>query len=103
MSKCMQSLNRGYTAYYNNQYQMVGHLWQGRFKSKPILKGAYLINCATYIEYNPVRAGIVQDPANYLWSSYRERCLIAQKDMLDEIRVVSLSNTDMVPLSALEL
>jgi len=85
MSNCMHWLNRGYTAYFNAKYEKVGHLWQGRFKSKPIIKGRYLINCANYIEENPVRAGIVSDPSDYRWSSYRERCLLYDKTLLDDI------------------
>ncbi|NQU95650.1 MAG: transposase [Candidatus Omnitrophica bacterium] len=87
ISKFMQWVNRGYTACFNSKYDKVGHLWQGRFKSKPILKGEYLVHCSTYIEENPVRANMVDDPVKYKWSSYRERCLIAGKSMLDEIRV----------------
>jgi len=87
LSKFMHWLNRGYTAYFNAKYQKVGHLWQGRFKSKPIVKGQYLINCAEYIEANPARANIVTDIAEYPWSSYKERCLSSYKDILDEILI----------------
>jgi len=87
ISKFMHWVNRGYVAYFNAKYGKVGHLWQGRFKSKPIIKDRYLINCAEYIEENPVRAGLVSDIAAYPWSSYRERCLLSKKDMLDEIKV----------------
>jgi len=89
MSKCMHWVNRGYTAYFNAKYEKVGHLWQGRFKSKPIIKGRYLINCATYIECNPVRANLVEDPLDYQWSSYKERCLLTDKSILDVITVDS--------------
>ncbi|MEA3488863.1 MAG: transposase [Candidatus Omnitrophota bacterium] len=87
ISKFMHWLNRGYTAYFNTQYRKTGHLWQGRFRSHPIIRGQYLINVATYIENNPVRAGIVNDPADYKWSSYRERCLLSKKYILDPIKV----------------
>jgi len=83
----MHWINRGYTAYFNAKYDKVGHLWQGRFKSNPIVKGQYLINAATYIENNPVRAGIVNDPANYKWSSYKERCLLAERNILDPLKM----------------
>ena len=56
ISKLMHWLTRGYTEYHNTKYQKVGHLWQGRFKNHPIIKGRYLVNAATYIENNPVRA-----------------------------------------------
>jgi len=87
ISKFMHWVNRGYTAYFNHKYKKTGHLWQGRFKSKPIIKGQYLINAATYIENNPVRAGIVNDPEIYTWSSYRERCLLSRKHILDQLNV----------------
>lgn len=87
MSKSMHWINRGYAAYFNAKYEKVGHVWQGRFKSKPILKGQYLINCASYIENNPVRANLVEDPLSYQWSSYKERCLITNRTMLDEIKI----------------
>ena len=50
-------------------------IWQGRFKGKPVLKGDYLIQCATYIEANPLRANMVSGMADYKWSSYKQRCL----------------------------
>ena len=56
----MSSLLRSYTAYFNNKYDKVGHLWQGRFKTKIILKDRYLIDCINYIEQNAVRANLVQ-------------------------------------------
>jgi len=87
MSKFMHWISRGYTAYFNAKYGKTGHLWQGRFQSRPIVKGQYLINAAVYIENNPVRAGIVNDPADYPWSSYRERCLLTANNRLDEIKI----------------
>jgi len=91
ISKFMQWLNRGYTAYFNNKYKEVGHLWQGRFRGKPILKGDYLIQCATYIEGNPVRAEMVHDMADYKWSSYKMRCLSMKTEgILDDYGRVHL-------------
>jgi hypothetical protein len=66
---------------------VVGHLWQGRFRSKPILKDIYLVQCAAYIEANPVRAGLVKTIAEYTWSSYNERCFSTKKRYLDEMRI----------------
>lgn len=87
ISKFMHWVNRGYTAYFNAKYGKTGHLWQGRFQSSPIVKGQYLINAATYIENNPVQAGIVNDPADYPWSSYRARCLLANNNIVDEMKI----------------
>lgn len=73
LSKFIQVTHRTYTAHFNNTYNKVGHLWQGRFKSNVIVKDQYFINCINYIECNPVRARIVSSPEEYLWSSYKER------------------------------
>jgi len=87
MSKFMHWISRGYTAYFNVKYEKVGHLWQGRFRSRPILKGQYLINCATYIEVNPIRANMISEISQYKWSSYQERCFLSKKIFLDEIHI----------------
>ena len=82
LSKLIQVANRTYTAHFNNSYKKVGHLWQGRFKSKVIVKDQYLINCINYIECNPTRANIVSNPDEYMWSSYRERNMLSCNFML---------------------
>lgn len=88
LAKFMQGLSRSYTAYFNKQYNKVGHLWQGRFKSKIIAKDGYLIDCIQYIEHNPLRANIVKSALEYRWSSYRERTLSQNNGLklLDEMR-----------------
>ena len=75
LPKLMQCLQRSYTAYFNKKYKTIGHLWQGRFKAKIINKDRYLLNCAAYIEENPVRANLVAAPINYQFCSYAERNL----------------------------
>ena len=67
----MQSLGRRYVRYFNHTYRRTGTLWEGRFKSCLIQSEIYLLKCYRYIEMNPVRAGMVSDPADYFWSSYR--------------------------------
>jgi putative transposase len=76
VSKFIQVVNRTYTGYFNCIYDKVGHLWQGRFKSKIIVKDRYFINCINYIECNPVRANIALNPDEYIWSSYKERNML---------------------------
>ena len=87
LAKFMQGINRAYTAYFNRTYRKVGHLWQGRFKSKIVIKDEYLLNTINYVELNPVRANIVRTPQEYRWSSYRERNLGVPKEehMLDTL------------------
>jgi len=45
--------------------------FEGRFKSTLVQKADYLMHCVRYIELNPVRAGMTNDPGNYNWSSYK--------------------------------
>lgn len=71
-SLLMKHLGQRYVQYVNRVYARTGTLWDGRFRSHPVQSGRYLLACYRYIELNPVRAGIVHEPAGYPWSSYRE-------------------------------
>ncbi|MGI9309779.1 MAG: transposase [Gammaproteobacteria bacterium] len=71
ISRCMQYLGRYYVRYFNHRHDRSGTLFEGRFKSNIVQTGQYLLGCQRYIELNPVRAGMVSDPADYTWSSYR--------------------------------
>ena len=71
----MQFLGRFYVRYFNFTYRRTGTLYEGRFKSSIVQHRHYLLACQRYIELNPVRAGMVDDPADYLWSSYRAHAL----------------------------
>lgn len=70
VSLLMQALGRRYVRYFNFTYKRTGTLWEGRFKSSLVQNENYLLTCQRYIELNPVRANMVTDPADYLWSSY---------------------------------
>ena len=70
ISRFMQQLNLKYFVYYKNVYGYVGHLFQGRFKSKIIETSQYLMQCGKYVELNPVRGGLVRFPQEYKFSSY---------------------------------
>jgi len=69
-SAFMKKLNLAYFYHYRNVYGWTGHLWQDRFKSQPVGKDNYFIQCGKYIELNPVRAGIVDSPDKYEYSSF---------------------------------
>ena len=89
LCKFMAGLNRAYTAYFNIKYGKVGHLWQGRFKSKILYKDRYLLDCINYIELNPVRANMIEGAFDYKYSSYKERNMgIGKKaGLLDELSI----------------
>ena len=67
----MKRLGQRYVQYINRTYRRSGTLWEGRFRSSLTQEEDYVLGCYRYIELNPVRAGIVTHPAEYLWSSYR--------------------------------
>ncbi|WP_313052234.1 transposase [Stenotrophomonas cyclobalanopsidis] len=71
LSGMMQAVNRAYVRRVNERQQRTGTLWEGRFHSTLVDTDGYLLACQRYIELNPVRAGMVADPGDYRWSSYR--------------------------------
>jgi len=71
VSQLMQALGRYYVRYVNQTYHRTGTLWEGRFKSALIDSDNYFLLVSRYIELNPVRAGMVEHPVQYPWSSYR--------------------------------
>jgi len=68
-------LGRRYVQYINRQYRRTGTLWESRYKSSLIQAATYLLTGMRYIELNPVRAAMVEDPAHYRWTSYRANAL----------------------------
>ncbi len=71
VSKMMQSLGRVYVRYFNHKFGRSGTLWEGRFKACLVDSESYLLEVYRYIELNPVRAKMVEDPGEYSWSSYQ--------------------------------
>ena len=85
LSKVMHGINTSYAKYFRFKYGESGHVWQDRYNSYVFQRDQYLINCISYIEYNPVRAGITQRPEDYKWSSYRARVLGQKNELLDPV------------------
>jgi putative transposase len=71
LPKTMQSIGIRYVHYFNKRYERTGGLWDGRYRTKLVETDEYLIACYRYIEMNPVRAGMVDKPEDYPWSSHR--------------------------------
>lgn len=71
LSRGMRQLNSTYAQYFNHRHNRRGHLFQGRFKAFVVQRGPYLLELARYVVLNPQRAGLVRDPSNWRWSSYR--------------------------------
>jgi len=71
----MKRLGQRYVQHVNRTYDRTGGLFEGRYRSSLIEADGYLLACQRYIELNPVRAGMVQAPGDYPWSSYRANAL----------------------------
>lgn len=69
--KVMHGINSRYTGYFNRKNSRAGHLFQGRYKALLVEKDIYLVELSRYLHLNPVRAGMVEKPERYRWSSYR--------------------------------
>lgn len=82
ISRVMQSLGRRYVQYFNRTYGRSGTLWEGRHRASLVDADAYLLACHRYIELNPVRAGLVEAPAAYRWSSHRRNACGAADPLL---------------------
>ena len=70
-SLLMKNLGQRYVQAFNRRHARTGTLWEGRFRSCVVDSEDYLFRCYQYVEMNPVRAGMVSNPREYSWSSYR--------------------------------
>jgi REP element-mobilizing transposase RayT len=72
LSEFMKTLLQRFTRWHNTRTKRRGNLWEETFKSVVVEDGLASKTMAAYIDLNPVRAGMVEDPAEYRWSSYGE-------------------------------
>jgi len=72
LSRAMQWLIGTYTRRFFGRHHRGGHLLQGRFKAVLVVDEGHWLNLSMYLHLNPVRAGMVADPAEYEWSSFRD-------------------------------
>lgn len=93
IAKVMQSVGRRYVRYINDVYRRSGTLWEGRYKAS-LVDDVYVLTCCRYIELNPVRASIVNDPVKYEWSSFRHHVGQQQDPVIREhAQYVALGRT----------
>jgi len=80
----MKRLAGRQTRFINALEKRSGSLWEGRHKISPIDTDAYLLACCRYVELNPVKAGMVDKPELYEWSSNSARVGVSHSQWLDE-------------------
>jgi putative transposase len=71
----MQALGRKYVPFFNQRYERTGALYESRYKAMLVDTERYWFTCMRYVEFNPVRAGLVSTPDKYHWSSYSANAL----------------------------
>jgi REP element-mobilizing transposase RayT len=69
LSEYIKAVKHAFSIDYNRRHDRAGTLWAQRFKSVIVEDGDTLVHCLAYIDLNPVRAGLVQRPEQYRWSS----------------------------------
>ncbi|HEX5470211.1 MAG TPA: transposase [Gaiellaceae bacterium] len=72
LSVGIQRLNGEYASWFNRCYGLVGHVFQGRYRSSLIESDGQFLHTVRYIAQNPVRAGLADSPAGWRWSSYAD-------------------------------
>lgn len=70
MARLMQGVGRSYVRHYNTRAGRTGTLWEGRFRSTVLQPNAWLLDAMVHLDLGPVRAGLVQEPADWTWSSH---------------------------------
>lgn len=84
LAQSLKQTHGRYAAYWNGQHSSTGHVWQGRFYSCP-LDDKHLWEALRYVELNPVRAGMVESPQRWPWSSAAAHCGFASPDPILEM------------------
>ena len=94
-SRFMQDLKQRFTKWYNNEHNRKGVLWGNRFKGVAISKGDAELICSAYIDLNSIRAGLVEKPEDYRWSSIGLKVRKSSKaaKLLKEIKIEERKDT----------
>lgn len=90
LPKFMQAILQVYASYFRKKYQSIGFVFQNRYKSCRIDKDSYLLDCARYIERNPLRAKIVDNLFTYPWSSFLFYAKGLPNDIIGKVNPVYL-------------
>ncbi len=82
VGRMMQKLGRRYVGQFNARHGRTGTLWEGRYKACLIDSEDYLLRCVRYIDLNPVRARMTDEPTAYPWSSCAALCGLRHDPLL---------------------
>lgn len=94
LGRAIQALGRRYVRWFNDRHRRVGALFEGRYRATIVEADRYLLACMRYIEMNPVRAGLCEQPATFIWSSHRHHVgLASDPGVVDHSVYWALGNT----------
>lgn len=96
LATVMHLVHRAYAFRFNRRHGRIGHTFNNRFQSLPIVDDVYLLQSTRYIHLNPVDAGLVDDPGDYPWSSYRQYLAPRDGQLVTPNPVLSLLGNDPV-------
>jgi REP element-mobilizing transposase RayT len=95
LSRAVQQLDGDYARWWNWRHARVGHVFEARFGSQLVQDNSYLVNVCRYIVLNPVRAGMVESPEQWPWSSYGAMIgLVERPSFLNCTRVLDIIDPD---------
>lgn len=102
LSSALKRIGISYVRYYNDKYNTSGHLFQDRYRSESVEADDYLLTVIRYIHQNPVKAGMLNTPSEWKWSScpVYNGLKTDQPDILDESFVLSLFSRSLSEASA---
>jgi len=90
LSQGIHYLNSAYANWFRSKQQIIGPLFQGRFKSILVDADNYALMLSIYIHLNPLRAGIVRQLEDYPWSSYLDYLNLRKSNISDPSFVLNL-------------
>ena len=94
LSQGIHCLNSSYTNWFRNKHQIIGPIFQGRFKSILVDADNYALNLSVYIHLNPLRTRIVRQLEDYPWSSYLDYLHLRKSNISDPSFVLNLIDND---------
>lgn len=94
LSSIMQRFLCRYSRHFNIVHKRRGHVFQARFKAKLCAKNAYLLTLIRYINNNPVKAGLVNRPEDWPWSSHRQYTGSVRSTLIDVEAGLTLLDSD---------
>jgi putative transposase len=90
LAKFMQGILQVYAFRFREKYKSAGFVFQNRYKSRIIDNADYLLDCARYIERNPLRANLVENLSDYPWSSFHFYTAGKQDEIIQEVNPLYL-------------